>query len=141
MPVQIPPAVATTAATRSGPAKAPTWSIALCTPKPRPRPTAPATCARRVVLDGLRIALPLRSSRISNEASARPAPPMKGVTANRGTDTMVSAYPRMVSVQYRPVRSASGPETRRSTSAIASPRPVTAPTSRALAPSEASSGP
>ena len=47
----------------------------------------------------------------------------------------------MAQVQNRPVRSVSGPETTRSIRAAASPMPVTIPTTTAVAPSEASSGP
>ncbi|SKT82740.1 Uncharacterised protein [Mycobacteroides abscessus subsp. abscessus] len=47
----------------------------------------------------------------------------------------------MVHAQNLRVRSVRGPDTRRSASAAASPIPVTTPTTRALAPSDASSGP
>ena len=39
---QIDAVTATVAATIRGPANAPTWSNALCTPNPRPRPTSPS---------------------------------------------------------------------------------------------------
>ena len=86
---QMAPVAAMTPATSSGPAKAPTWSSALCTPKPRPRPTADATWARSADFDGLRTALPERSRRMRTEASTRPAPPTNGVTASSGTQTAV----------------------------------------------------
>ena len=85
------PVSAITPATRSGPAKAPTWSSALCTAKPRPRPTETATRASRAVFEGLRIALPARSSRISVVARASPAAPTNGATASSGTQTAVIA--------------------------------------------------
>jgi hypothetical protein len=78
---------------------------------------------------------------ISTAATARPAPPSAGVTASSGTQTAVRPYPRTVRVQYRRVRSASGPDTSRSSNATASPAPVTRPTATADAPSEASNGP
>jgi hypothetical protein len=88
MPAQID-ATATTPATTSGPAKAPTWSSALCTPNPRPRPTATATCARSADFDGDRIALPSRSRRIIVAANTRPAAPSRGASASNGTHTAV----------------------------------------------------
>ncbi len=93
------PVMAMTAATRSGPANAPTWSSALCTANPRPRPTATATRASSADFDGLRMALPARSRRMRVAARASPRLPTKGVTASRGTQTAVIAYPRMVSDQ------------------------------------------
>ena len=53
----------------------------------------------------------------------------------------MSAYPAIVTAQYRPVRSVSGPKTTRNPSAAASPSPVTSPTTSAVAPKLASSGP
>src|SRR4051812_41207538 len=85
------PVSPTTAATSSGPANAPTWSSALCTPNPRPRPTGPAAYARRVDLAGLRTALPVRSASTSTQPTTSPAAPRKGVTASRGTHTAVRA--------------------------------------------------
>ena len=85
------PVRAATAATSSGPAKAPTWSSALCTANPRPRPTALAAWASSVDFDGLRTALPVRSARTSAQASTRPAAPTNGVSARAGTHTAVSA--------------------------------------------------
>ena len=82
-------ATATTPATTSGPANAPTWSRALCTPKPRPRPTAEATWASSADFDGDRTALPSRSSRIIVEAKANPAAPRRGASAISGTQTAV----------------------------------------------------
>ena len=81
---------ATTPATSSGPANAPTWSSALCTANPRPRPTAPAACASSADLDGLRTALPVRSSSTIVIPKARPAPPRNGATAISGTQAAVS---------------------------------------------------
>ncbi len=47
----------------------------------------------------------------------------------------------MVHAQNRWVRSVNGPDTTRNANAAASPMPVTSPTTSAVAPSEASSGP
>ena len=47
----------------------------------------------------------------------------------------------MVQAQNLPVRSVRGPDTRRRIRAAASPTPVTTPTTNAVAPIEASSGP
>ena len=96
---QIAPAAAMTAATRSGPATAPTWSSAWCTPKPRPSPTAAAACASSAVLAGLRTAFPTRSPRMRTQATASPAPARNGVIARAGTQIAVMAYPAKVSVQ------------------------------------------
>ena len=63
------------------------------------------------------------------------------MTASKGTQTAVRAYPVIVTAQYRRLRSASAPEASRSSSATASPAPVIAPTASAEAPSEDSSGP
>ena len=88
---QIAPAAAMTAATRSGPATAPTWSRALCMPKPRPSPTAAAAWASSAVFAGLRTAFPTRSPRMRRQASASPAPATKGVMARAGTQIAVRA--------------------------------------------------
>lgn len=135
------PVAATTAAARSGPAKAPIWSIALCTPNPLPRPTWDAAEASSTDFDGLRRALPVRSARISTTANARPTAPRCGASASSGTQTAVIPYPRITSGQCRCVRSAIGPATRRRTRAIASPAPVTMPTVRAEAPRDPRNGP
>ena len=82
-----------------------------------------------------------RSRITSVEASTRPAPPTNGAKAISGTQTTVIAYPATVHDQYRPDRSASGPEKIRKPSAAASPAPVTRPTTSAEAPSEARNGP
>ena len=135
------PVSAAIPASSSGPENAPTWSSALCRAKPRPRPVGFAIRARRADFAGLRTALPVRSSRISPTATARPAPPRNGVTASSGTHTAVIAYPSTVSRQWRWLRSAQGPVIRRSTSAIPSPAPVTRPTVSADAPSVPRKGP
>jgi hypothetical protein len=100
-----------------------------------------AASASNADLAGLRTALPNRSARISTTATARPAAPSSGVIANNGTHTAVNAYPATVNAQYRRLRSASGPDTSRPTNAVASPAPVTHPTSTAEPPRDASSGP
>lgn len=87
---QIVPAAAAIAATSSGPAKAPTWSRALCMPKPRPSPTSRAASANRALLEGERTAFPARSARIISAANARPAAPRCGATASKGTQSAVS---------------------------------------------------
>ena len=92
-------------------------------------------------LAGLRTALPTRSSRMSVDATATPAPPRSGVMASSGTQTAVIAYPTTVRRQYRRLLSAHGPLTSRRTSATASPAPVTRPTVSADAPSEPRNGP
>ena len=97
--VQVRAVSAMTPATSSGPANAPTWSRALCTANPRPRPTARAACASSADFDGLRIALPVRSSSTIVAPKASPAPPTKGATAISGTHTAVSPYPTIVSDQ------------------------------------------
>jgi hypothetical protein len=140
-PGHVTPVSATMPATTRGPAKAPTWSSALCTAKPRPRPTVRAASASSTDLDGERTALPERSRTTSAEASTRPAPPTKGATARSGTQTTVIAYPVTVHDQYRPDRSARGPENSRNPRAAASPAPVTRPTTSAEAPREARKGP
>ena len=76
-------------ATTSGPANAPTWSSALCTPKPRPRPTGVAIPASSADLEGERIALPVRSASTSTIATPSPAAPRNGVTASSGTQSAV----------------------------------------------------
>ena len=63
------------------------------------------------------------------------------MTASSGTHTAVSAYPAIVTAQYRRLRSASTPEPSRSSRAAASPAPVIAPTASPDAPSDDSSGP
>ena len=80
-----------TAAISRVPAKAPTWSRALWTAKPLPRPVVVAIRASSADFDGLRTALPVRSSRISVAAVATPAAPRNGVTASKGTATAVMA--------------------------------------------------
>lgn len=87
-------------------------------------------------LAGLRTALPTRS--VTTSAHATQSNP---VYPSNGTDSTLSAYPAMVHAQKRCVRSASGPENRRSASAAASPTPVTMPISAADAPSAARNGP
>ncbi|HEY7103525.1 MAG TPA: hypothetical protein VH573_17950 [Mycobacteriales bacterium] len=104
-------------------------------------PTCWAAPASNADFAGLRMAFPVRSARMSTVATARPAAPRNGVTASRGTDTAVSAYPAIVTAQYRRLRSASIPEASRSSKATASPAPVIAPTASADAPSDDSSGP
>ena len=90
-PGQSTPVTAAHPASSSGPAKAPTWSRALWTAKPRPRPVSVAIRASSADLAGLRTALPVRSTRISVIATASPALPRNGVTASSGTDTAVMA--------------------------------------------------
>lgn len=120
---------------------APTWSSALWTANPFPRPVEVAIRARSADLAGLRTALPVRSSTISVAATASPALPRNGVTASSGTQTAVMAYPTTVSRQCRLLRSAHGPVTRRNISATASPAPVTRPTVSADAPRLPRNGP
>ena len=88
---QMAPVAASRPATSSGPAMAPSWSSALWTAKPRPRPTPAAAWARRAVFAGLRTALPVRSARIRTHATTRPAPARNGVTARAGTQMAVMA--------------------------------------------------
>ncbi len=90
-PAHIAVVTAIVPATRSGPANAPTWSSALCTAKPRPRPTARAAKASSADFDGLRTAFPVRSSSTNVHARTRPAPPTNGATAINGTHTAVMA--------------------------------------------------
>ena len=90
-PGQYAPVTASAPAIRSGPANAPTWSRALCTANPRPRPVAVAIRARSADFAGLRIALPVRSSRIRTDARATPAAPTNGAIARSGTQTAVIA--------------------------------------------------
>ena len=90
------PVSATTPATNNGPAKAPTWSSALCTANPRPRPTVRAASASSTDFEGERTAFPVRSRMTRVEASASPAAPTKGANAISGTHTTVMAYPTTV---------------------------------------------
>ena len=90
-PGEMDPLHAISPATSSGPANAPIWSSALCTPSPRPMPTPAAASASRADFAGLRTALPSRSARISTVATVSPAPPSRGATASSGTQTAVSA--------------------------------------------------
>ncbi len=80
-----------TPATSSGPISAPVWSSALCTPKPRPRPTSRAATASSTDLAGLRTALPVRSSSTIAEPQTRPAAPSAGASAISGTQAAVRA--------------------------------------------------
>jgi hypothetical protein len=83
------PVTAVAPVSNSGPANAPTWSNALCTANPRPRPVATAMRARSADLEGLRTAFPVRSTRIRVAATATPAAPRNGVSASSGTETAV----------------------------------------------------
>jgi hypothetical protein len=85
---------------------------------------------------GVRIALPTRSP-VYNAAAAPTLP----VIASSGTHIPVTAYPTAVCGQGERDRSTSRPVARRNTSAAASPAPVTAPTTNALAPSDPRYGP
>ncbi len=67
------------AATASGPAKAPIWSMTSWRAKPLPRPTLAAACESMASREGVRRDLPRRSTMTRTDTPATlPAKPMAG---------------------------------------------------------------